>query len=578
MSSLESASEPARSAPAGAPRPIIPPWLWAPYALYAISAMCILIGISKIILPIHNPAASAAAGAATPEQWVAQAFDKFYCILALHAYEIAILGVALLILLWRQVVDDAIALTLLVAIFLVGSTVTLDTIAPEFREPSRWFALAGIATAAAKLFSLHRFILGGIHPFMLAAVALLLLWNFLMPVLLGEALHHGMTHRQLMLPWRVGLGVTLLASLLLLGAVVPVGLGEAGSRDLGQPFLRSDGMRWIVAGIVFVGTFVHQHALTYAFNLPAWLAELTPATGVAAVVLIELMRAFGSRPQRLDIVIAMTPMAVTGWATLVLRAPGQYVDTGALPFDPTFFLAVYAAVLGLVAWRRQHRGLFSASVFCGVVAVVLAGIDPKLEFASKLHGLNWNPAAFALSLAMAVLAATRRDINLAVIAATVFAAAYTTSPLGRTIILGHGVRPLAMFVIVLAVMTQLLYAVFPKHVSRSLALALAISLALAVVDAFFPHLRSAATRLRVESLDYPIASSMLLLAFMSLVAWRTNDLRLLAPAAGPLVVAVFTMPGNKGWSWVAASFVVLFLGAVTSLKKGKRRMEARGGT
>ncbi len=582
MSTHQPDPQPAASAPANvpvpsAPAPMIPAWIWAPYALYAVSAMCILIGISKIILPIYDTAAAAGAASVPPGQFLAQTLDKFHCILALHGYEIAILGVALLILLWRNVVDDAIALTLLIAIFLVGSTITLDTIAPDFREPTRYFALAGIATAAAKIFSLHRFILGRFHPFMLAALSLLLLWNFLMPVLLGEALHHGMTHRQLMLPWRIGLGVALLSSTLLLGAVVPVPTGEGGNRDLGQPFLRSDGMRWIVAGIVFVGTFVHQYALTWAFNLPAWLAELAPATGVVAIVLIELMRAFGSRPQRLDVAIALMPLVVTAGAALFITAPPQYDDTGAAALDPTFFFAVFAVVLGLVAWRRRHHGLLAFALIYCAASVLFAGIDPKLAFGAKLASLNWNLAGFALSAALAVVAAANRSANLGIVAATAFAAACTTSPMGYDLIQGRDARPAAMFVFVLTALTQLIYAAFPRHLSRQFALAAATVMAFAVVDLFFPHLSIAPPLRRVQPLDFPMTSSVFVLAFLSLVAWRANDLRLLAPAAGPLVIAVFTVPGNKGWTWVAASFVVLFVAAVVSLNKGKRLMaEGKG--
>jgi hypothetical protein len=85
--------------------------------LYCLSALSIVYGITQMIGP--PLAKSGALG------------DILPCVAVLNVYELALLAVLVLIVVWRNVTDDAISLVILVALFLVASGMTLGVVAPS---------------------------------------------------------------------------------------------------------------------------------------------------------------------------------------------------------------------------------------------------------------------------------------------------------------------------------------------------------------------------------------------------------------------------------------------------------------
>ena len=110
--------------------------------LYCLSAVFVAYGIVNVMGPMLSM------GEALK--------NALPCILTLHIYELALLGVLILIV-SRKVVDDAISVVILVALFLVGTSIALGAVADTGISASVWLGLAGIVFALGKLFVMKRF-------------------------------------------------------------------------------------------------------------------------------------------------------------------------------------------------------------------------------------------------------------------------------------------------------------------------------------------------------------------------------------------------------------------------------------
>ena len=142
--------------------------------LYCLSALSIVYGITQIIGP---PLAKS--GVFT---------DILPCVAVLNAYELALLAVLVLIVVWHNVTDDAISLVILVALFLVASGMTLGVVAPSGLDICLAIGFASVVLGLAKLYVLRRFISLRIGALSVLGLALILAWNFLGPSLMARPL------------------------------------------------------------------------------------------------------------------------------------------------------------------------------------------------------------------------------------------------------------------------------------------------------------------------------------------------------------------------------------------------------
>lgn len=359
----------------------LPPWLWAPCALYVISAACILIGIAQIIVPIYQDA----------DLSLRRAMEKFQCLVALNVYEIALLAVALTILLLRRVYDDAVALTLLISLFLVASAIGLDTVAPQFAMPAMLFGLAGLLMAAAKLFALNRFIVGAMPVAMTIGLVILLLWNFLMPGLMGMLFKRIMDDplagdtAWMTQAWLAGWWVTLVGGAVLVGAVMAVRSGDINVGTAGRPFLQTATMRWIVAAIILAATCVHQFALTWAFGVRGiGISEMLPALGLCTLVVLEVIRGHGCRFNVLDGAIVLLPM---GAAIPIVLGETYEMTLGSglgAVSSPGVFLALFGASLAVSGWLHARAAMHGMAAAYALAAALVLRVDPWLE-----HRQGW---------------------------------------------------------------------------------------------------------------------------------------------------------------------------------------------
>ncbi|MEX2214373.1 MAG: hypothetical protein WD768_09615 [Phycisphaeraceae bacterium] len=544
------------------PRPgfHLPSWLWAPYALYAVSAACILVGISQIILPIY----------AKPDD--PPMLELLYALGALNLYEVAVIGVALVLVLWLKVVDDVIALTLIIGIFLIASTIALDQVASYFPAQAILFGVAGLILAALKLGAIHRYVTGRFERLLLVGLLGLLAWNALMPGLLGQLLASNQTHLDLITPWRLGFAVSLAAGVIMLFAAMRLHEGSATCEDDPRPFLRRPAMRWILAGIILLGTITHQYAITWAFNIPISWQELIPMSGLVALLVLELRRAYGRRQVVTDSLLALAPLALALGVAIGSRLAPSAPSTINTLADPSLFLVVIAMFLVVHGWRRGMDIMFIHAGLYGMAATLLIGFDPQLPFTDKWHLLQWNACAFALSGTLAVLSAWYRSPTFAWSAALAFAGSIATSDAGFALIEAYTLNRVAVILLLLGCFTLIAACIFRRTFSRAIALLAAMALVAGVIHCFFPSLQPRGAGLRVSMLDYPLAAGLITLGYIALVSGWTHHYRLLVPGSIPLALAMITQR-HHGWVWIAMSFIVLALGAVASVRKSLAKSE-----
>ena len=113
--------------------------------LYCLSALSIIYGIVQIIGP---PLAKSNVFSETLPS-----------VLALNAYELALLGVLVLIVMWKNVTDDAISLVVLIALFLIATGMTLSTVVTSGPQACLYIGLACTILGIGKLYVMRRCIL-----------------------------------------------------------------------------------------------------------------------------------------------------------------------------------------------------------------------------------------------------------------------------------------------------------------------------------------------------------------------------------------------------------------------------------
>ena len=235
---------------------------------YLLSAACILIGLTKILVPIFD-----AEG---------QVQEKLWSVGAINLYEVGLLAV-LLVVMWRKVYDDAISLAMLVAVFLVASTVTLNVVAAQLPWIVLGLGVAGLGLCIGKLTLICRCVTGRLPMMSLLAVLILMVCNLAMPGIMGYIQSHQGTNSQLHELWFMGWGWTMVGVLLLTIAMM-TGLVEPYWGEVSRPIIHSKPFRMGFVMLIVIATLGQQWAMQWAFFLKGGLPDLLLAWPVLAVM------------------------------------------------------------------------------------------------------------------------------------------------------------------------------------------------------------------------------------------------------------------------------------------------------
>ncbi len=354
--------------------------------LYIISAGCILAGVFDVVVPIYKK----------PDLVV----EQFAALIALGVYELALLAVTLIILRWRRIYEDAVALTVLISMFMVTSAVTLNTVAPTFPDAALALGVAGLILAGIKMAALDRLVVGPIGRLRHIGVGVLLAWNFLAPGLMGHlsGLYWDVQARGS--AWMVGGLVVLTGASILLADAWRIPTGQAPITRDEDPFLRTPPMRWIVTLILLAGTFVHLNAMSWAFGLKFIADDLALPLVMLAAFILEIRRGYTARPSKLDWLVILVPLAAVLLAVMHYgndwsRWPGK-----AWILHPAIATFLMAGYLAIAAWRRKT---WTMHLTAG--AYLATGLWVMMRFASTEAHISRGWLLIALSFMVLTLGA-----------------------------------------------------------------------------------------------------------------------------------------------------------------------------
>jgi hypothetical protein len=501
--------------------------------LYCLSALSIVYGIAQII------------GAPLAKSSVLG--DILPCVMVLSIYELALLAVLVLIVVWRNVTDDAISLVILVALFLVASGMTLGVVAPSGLDICLTIGVASAALGLVKLYVLRRYISLRIGVLSVLGLAIILAWNFLgsslmaRPIMARTATDE-LRRSQWLFGWLV----------LLIGAALV--LVEAASREYPRsndpngriPFLHRHSMVWMFALVLLAAVVFHQYGVAYMFAVDYVYGDFIPLIAVMSLLLVEFIRSLGKRYEGLEAVLACLPAGLT-----VLAVPNKMtavpssIGIEAMTYPPVV-LGLTGLALLWMGWRhRWNMFRYVAIVYALCVLLTL----------SRGHELNVKLFGVGLVVTFLILGAVLRSVSLCfagVIALAVgagmtdmlarFARAHDLTVAGATLGLGG----LAIMVIALA---------FGRRTPAAFVLIGTLSMIACVFD-YLPR--------SLHWVDLAVLAAIGVL-FAALIL-RTKDI------APPLVLWIPVLPRAylfvttmSSWNFVVLSFLLLFLGALTSL-------------
>ena len=500
-------------------------WPGGASLLYLVSAACLLGGAGLVLAPavgLEDSVNERLAMAGT-----------------VALYTGALLGVATLVCRWQRDHDDAVGLSVLLAVFLVACTAPLDVLALGRPVQVPLLAVACVVGAVGVARTWTRRVGGPLPWHVSRGAGLVLLGSAAAPALLAVAASvHGVPDPGLLLPWWQGaLGIMTLGIVILAR-----GLGRPVVASLWprQPTILHEDLRWILGLVVAAVGTAQVWVASYSASLGLGFTDLLlPVVALLAAVdgLLAKRFSIGASDR------------VACWACLT-ALPILCVGRGALPWEaagltsPALASALGALRLLYLAWEARHTGL----AVMGVLWAALATVGWE---AAEGHQV-FHPAAAGgvLVLGLMGVALALRQVTLAVLAAAIGVVG-----LGQHLGWSGGGVFMALGGLVLAT-----HLVLGRRLPTPLLVAGSVALALGLLGwADAPPL----TGLEAS-----------LLGMIAGVAGLVRERRRLAPLApllAPAAKAGVTIALHQpAWAAVGAAFLLLGVGALLSRKTAQR--------
>lgn len=353
--------------------------------LYCLSAVFVAYGIVRILGPVLS----------SGQSWQ----QAFPCIATLHIYELALLG-ALILIVSRKVVDDAISLVVLIALYLVGTCMAQGSVADLNIQAGFLAGIAGLLLAGGKLLLMRR--LAGMELRIGSLLGLLLLLgsNYLGPVLLARSVSVNPTQEAARrnLWWSVCLVMLIGAALAWIESLrKPVSPEqEAGS----VPFLRRPVMVLVFVMLVLAGSGVHQYTMAYAFALERAAGDYVPVLALGCLLAIEVLRRLQLKIDFLWIVEALIACVPLGVMLIAIDGKSVTADWGLSPdliaYPPVLF-AMLGLILAFLALAKQRFILLLVAAAYGFGVILTFGFSPQHPYDLHYHACM-RTAAFLVLL------------------------------------------------------------------------------------------------------------------------------------------------------------------------------------
>ncbi|MHC4883978.1 MAG: hypothetical protein ACYTGH_02730, partial [Planctomycetota bacterium] len=473
------------------------------------------------------------------------------CVGAIHLYEILLLGITLTIVLWKRVHDDAVSLTILIALFLVVSGITVDTVANASPSAALWIGTGSFGLALVKLSALARLIRMPMGWLEGMGCALLLAWNFLMPGILAFLVQQDFdTPAQLRQAWLAG-WIPVLTTLILF--MIPQMRLCNEEKASPQPFLLTHGMTQVFLLILALAVNAHQYALAYVFDATHAFGDFLPVIGLTTLLLCVWMGRRDTGELTLSLIGVIPPLAA-----LYAVGSGQFVAGPEWSLEglwyPPIVLLLSGLGLGIHAiLRREYLRLQFLFITLPILLLTM-GAEPAVS-----PVLNWAPALLALAVLLLLAGAVHRRPILTLLGLGLTFCLSLDATWCSTWAQACHVNPLWPAALVAGGLTTLLSILRPTCLPRAAGV--------------FGGALLAGALLQCLGSDSQMASPFLSGTLGLLLAILHYRLRHEAFTAItlclPLTAAVYdSLHQVTGWHFVALSFLLLAGGSVLSLRKG----------
>jgi hypothetical protein len=331
--------------------------------LYCLSAVFVAYGIVNVMGPMLSG-----------EEALKKALP---CIFTLHAYEFALLGV-LIFIAAKKVVDDAISVVVLIALFLVGTSMSLGSVADKGITASAWLGLMGIAFVLVKLGAMRRFIRIPFGIIAILGVTVVIACNYLGPVILARSIamqSPESSRRELW--WLIWLVILAGAGLVIAEAMrEKPRQREETSRT---PFLQTSAMAGLFSLIVIAASGTHLYAMSYANGLQRVLGDYIPVIAAGILLVFEILRLSGKQFGFTEAVVSCTPLAVTMLAIEEKSViSGSELGLSLLGYPPVIIALSGLAIVGWILYHRHFKVLaVSIGILYGLGVILTFGFSPE---------------------------------------------------------------------------------------------------------------------------------------------------------------------------------------------------------
>jgi hypothetical protein len=303
------------------------------------------------------------------------------CIFTLHAYELALLGV-LIFIVSKKVVDDAISVVVLIALFLVGTSMSLGSVADKGITDSAWLGLLGIVFALIKLGAMRRFVRIPFGIMSILGLIVIIACNYLGPIVLAHSIviqSPESSRRELW--WLIWLVILAGAGLVIAGAMrEKPRQREETSRT---PFLQTSAMAFLFSLIVIAASTTHLYAMSYANGLQRVTGDYVAVITAGTLLVLEILRLYGKRFGYTEIIISLAPLAAMMYAIDERSViSGSEFGLGLLGYPPVIIGLSGLCIAGWTLYRRYFKMPAAVvGILYGLGVVLTFGFSPDYPYA-----------------------------------------------------------------------------------------------------------------------------------------------------------------------------------------------------
>lgn len=505
---------------------------------YCLSAVFITYGIHNVITPILKNGKS-----------ISQALP---CIFTLHVYELALLAVLILIV-SRKVVDDAISVMVIIALFLVGTSMTLGAVINLNISAGMWIGLGSIVLAFGKFMAIRRFAKVPFTILTLVGLMLMVACNYLGPALLAHSFASEPTQELArrglwMFLWLIVLAG---AGIILIEAIRSNQSFEQQKNEK-ISFLQSPAMVYIFALILLSATAVHQYSISFTNTLYRAWGDYIPVIAMATLLGIELLRYFFNRFSYLHLAMACIPGAfiLLGLEDKAFYSNGSFT-LDLIAYPPVACGLIALAITALALYHHWYKLLYAVYPY-GLGIILTAGFSPETPW-----DLNVHPCIVTMAVTLLAYGLVKRNQYVCIASIFVMCIDFVLMDNFAQFAKNNNLTVPGAVAGIAGLGTTILYLIFAKKLKKVFQIAGVIGLAIFILD-WLP-----------DQVDYRYAIASLSATVLITAFWlRLRDFIAIAILCAPLCIRFYIAARQLAhWRFIILGFLLLAGGAIASLKK-----------